>query len=134
MKKIIFSILAAVIIILVVVTIKISDTNAGKITVRRFNNEFESFKEKQVYGADVLTIINKAVENNTEHDIQRDEEGMYKEDDTYSIKVDIILLSTDKDGKINEVKYPMESLQKARTWRFYIKLFYNKIRTYGYRI
>lgn len=115
MKKIIFSILTTVIIILVVVAIKISDTNAGKITVRKFNNEFESFKEKQIYGADVLTIINKAIENNTEHDIQKDEEGMYKEDDTYSVKVDIILLSTDKDGNINEVKHPMESLQKART-------------------
>lgn len=115
MKKIIFSILTTVIIILVVVAIKISDTNAGKITVRKFNNEFESFKEKQIYGADVLTIINKAIENNTGHDIQKDEEGMYKEDDTYSVKVDIILLSTDKDGNINEVKHPMESLQKART-------------------
>lgn len=115
MKKIIFSILTTVIIILVVVAIKISDTNAGKITVRKFNNEFESFKEKQIYGADVLTIINKAIENNTEHDIQKDEKGMYKEDDTYSVKVDIILLSTDKDGNINEVKHPMESLQKART-------------------
>ena len=38
--------------------------------------------------------------------------GNYIEDDNLSLKVEIILLSTDKDGNVNELKYPMESLQK----------------------
>ena len=37
----------------------------------------------------------------------------YIEDEEFSIKVDLILLSKDDEGNIKEVKYPMETLEKA---------------------
>ena len=65
-----------------------------------------------MYGADVLTIINKAIDNNEENKVQKDNEGNYIENEN-SIKVELTLLSTNEDGEEVEVVYPMETLEKA---------------------
>lgn len=65
-----------------------------------------------MYGADVLTIINKAIDNNKSNKVQKDNDGNYIEDEN-SIKVELTLLSTNEDGEEVEVIYPMETLEKA---------------------
>ena len=65
-----------------------------------------------MYGADIVTIINKAIDNNEENNISKDENGNYIENER-SVKVELTLLSTDEDGKTIEVVYPMETLEKA---------------------
>jgi len=39
--------------------------------------------------------------------------GNFIDDNAYAIKVDLILLSKDKDGKVQELTYPMERLEKV---------------------
>lgn len=65
-----------------------------------------------MYGADVLTIINKAIDNNEANKVSKDENGNYIENEN-SIKVELTLLSSDENGELKEVVYPMETLQKA---------------------
>ena len=65
-----------------------------------------------MYGADELTIMNKAIDNNEENKVQKDNEGNYIENEN-SIKVELTLLSTNEDGEEVEVVYPMETLEKA---------------------
>lgn len=113
MKKIILSILFIVVVILIIVIVKISDKGILQTETKQFNARFEAYKDKTIYGADILSIINKAIDNNRAQNIQKDEEGNYIENDTNSIKVDITLLSTDKDNNIIEVTYPMERLQQV---------------------
>ena len=67
---------------------------------------------KEMYGADIVTIINKAIDNNEENNISKDENGNYIENEK-SVKVELTLLSTDEDSKTIEVVYPMETLEKA---------------------
>lgn len=67
---------------------------------------------KEMYGADIVTIINKAIDNNEENKVQKDNEGNYIENEN-SIKVELTLLSTNEDGEEVEVVYPMETLEKA---------------------
>ena len=51
-----------VIIILCVVGISI---NAKKLSVQKqANKEFEQYLQKDIYGTDVVTLINKAIDNN----------------------------------------------------------------------
>lgn len=113
MKKNILYVLLILLIIIVIVVINISNNRIKKNTISNFNVEFEKYKEKTLYGADILSIINKAIDNNKQNEIKRDEKGNYIEDDEFSIKVDLILLSKDDEGNINELKYPMETLEKA---------------------
>ena len=113
MKKNILYIILILLIIIIVVVINISNNRIKQNTVSNFNTEFEKYKDKTLYGADILSIINKAIDNNKQKEIKKDEKGNYIEDEEFSIKVDLILLSKDDEGNIEEVKYPMETLEKA---------------------
>ena len=66
-----------------------------------------------LYGADVMTIINNAIDNNEKNNIEKSNSGFYKENDANSIKVELTLLVRDKEGKTEEKVYQMESLQNA---------------------
>lgn len=99
MKKIFFSIIGITLAIIILVVVKISDNNTKINKTLKFNVGFEEYKDKTLYGADILSIINKASENN---DISEEK-----------VEVEIILLSLDKEGNINEVRKPMEALKKA---------------------
>lgn len=113
MKKIFISIIIMLIIIIVVIAVKIGDNVIKVGNISKFNEEIESiYKDKTVYGADVLTIINKAIDNNKIYKIEKDENGNYINDNVYTLNIDLILLSTSEDGKINEVIYPMEALER----------------------
>ena len=64
MKKNILYILLILLIIIIVVVINISNNRIKQNTVSNFNTEFEKYKDKTLYGADILSIINKAIDNN----------------------------------------------------------------------
>ena len=113
MKKNIIYIMLALIIIIVVVIINISNVKIKQNAVVKFNSEFEKYKEKTLYGADILTIINKAIDNNKEYKVARDENGNYIPNDENSLKIELILLTKDEKGEEKEVTYPMETLEKA---------------------
>lgn len=66
-----------------------------------------------MYGADVLTIINNAINNNELNNVEKDDKGLYIENDKTSIKVTIILLRTNDKDEITEVAYDMERLEKT---------------------
>ena len=66
-----------------------------------------------LYGADIATIINKAVDNNEKYNVEKNLNGFYVENDENSIKVELTLLTTDKEGNKVEARYQMESLVNA---------------------
>ena len=113
MKKIFGTVILILILIIVVIGIKITDNTKKQESISKFNEVFEEYKNKTIYGADVYTIINKAIDNNTAYNIKKDEKGFYIDDNKYCLKVELILLSTDDKGQVNEVMYQMEVLQKA---------------------
>lgn len=113
MKKGLFFLLFIIAIILVIITIKLSDNKIKKNDIAKYNAEFEKYQDKTLYGADVMTIINKAIDNNKNYEVEKDSEGYYIENDTNSLKIELILLSTDEKGQVIEVKHQMETLEKA---------------------
>ena len=58
--------------------VKISNNNANNGKISNFNEQFNGYKEKILYGADVLSIINKAIDNNQTNNIQKNDEGYYR--------------------------------------------------------
>lgn len=51
-----------------------------------FNSEYESYQKKEMYGTDVITVINKAIDNNLKY---VDDEGIYDIDVTVKMKSNI---------------------------------------------
>ncbi len=113
MKKIVIFLIIAVSIIIISVLINISNNRNKLNEIAKFNEQFEAFNDKTIYGADILTIINKAIDNNDTHNIEKSSNGEYIDDGKYTVKIDIILLTRDVENNIIEVKHPMEDLQKA---------------------
>ena len=109
--------------IVIVIVVGISYTYINYKTnyyeAKRENNQFESYYNQEFYGAEVVTIINKAIDNNLTNQVQRDEKGRFIENDTNSIKIDIKMLDNDKT-------YDMETLYAGGMDKFV--QYYNEIK------
>lgn len=103
MKKILVIIICLVIIILAVIFNKYINYKAEKNQITKYNIEFESYLEKQIYGTELTTVINKAVDNNEKNNVKKDEQGLYIQNNTNSIQIEIKI--TD-----NDTTYQMETL------------------------
>ena len=72
---------------------KAQEIERQKEQVTRFNREYESYNKKKMYGTDVVTVINKAIDNNKKY--KNTFTGVMKKDDSfYYIDVEVKLLPT----------------------------------------
>ncbi len=92
---------------------------ANYYAVQRENAPFESYNNQEIYGTELTTIINKAVDNNKKNKIEKDKKGKYIENDSNSIKIDIQMVD-------NEKTYEMETLYNGGMDKFV--QFYGQIR------
>ncbi len=95
MKKI-----ALFFLIIIVIVVGISymylNSKANYYQSKKANMEFESYYNHEIMGTDLTTIINKAVDNNQDNDVQKDEKGKYINNDNNSINIDIKMLDVDE--------------------------------------
>lgn len=71
-----------------------------------------------MYGADALTMINKAIDNNKKYSVKKDDKGFYIEDDEHSLVIILILLSNNEQNEIEEKTIRMEMLENAGLDKF----------------
>ncbi len=102
MKKTIFIILSIVLVIIICIYMNYKELLSKQTDAQKFNQTFEFYNKEAIYGTDVTTVINKAIDNNQKFNIPKDEKGLYIADDKNSIKIYVYML-------INETTYPMES-------------------------
>ena len=50
---------------------------ANYYTAKKENRQFESYANQEIYGAELATIINKAVDNNQNNEVAKDDKGKY---------------------------------------------------------
>ena len=118
MKKILIF-LAIVIIIIAVVFVNYSSYKNQHNAILKDNLIYEEYKDKEVYGLDIATLINKTVDKNTKNRIEKDEQGMYIPNDTNSIQIEIYMQD-------NETTYKMETIYNMGTEEFV--LYYGNIK------
>lgn len=106
MKKTVFVILLIFLVMISCIYMNYKDMLINQNQAKKFNLEYEFFKQESILGTDITTLINKAIDNNEKYTIEKDENGMYVADDKYSIKIYVYMI-------INETTYSMENLQKA---------------------
>ena len=102
MKKLALIFLIGVIVIVGIAYMYLN-YKANYYEAKRENNQFESYLNQEFYGADVVTLINKAYDNNLTNQVEKDKEGKFVENDNNSIKIDIKMTDTD-------TVYDMETL------------------------
>lgn len=111
MKKIILILLAIVIIIVSVIGIKYHSYMTERSILIKENAEFEQFKDKEIYGIDLATLINKTIDKNERSKIAKDENGNFISNDQNSIQIEIYIVD-------NEKTYKMEAFYNAGTEQF----------------
>ncbi len=113
MKKSIIYILIALIIIIVPIMVVVSNYKQAQNEINKFNLLYEKYKNGKYYGSEIGSIINNAINNNEKNKINKDENGIYIDDDMYYIEI-LIQLKNDDEIKT----YSMENLEKLGIDRF----------------
>ena len=102
MKKFIIFLVVILIIIATVSYIYLNYKVSYDIA-KKENYQFESYYNQEIFGPDVATVINKAVDKNSTNNISKDNKGNFIENDANSIKIDIKFLDDDKTHKMEEI-------------------------------
>ncbi|MBR3249653.1 MAG: hypothetical protein IKF83_03020 [Clostridia bacterium] len=88
-------------------------------TILSQNAEYERYLNKEIYGADLATIINKVIDNNETYAIDKDNKGKYIDDNKNSIKLDVKIID-------NNTIYDVETIYNGGVENFI--RFYNTIK------
>ena len=72
-----------------------------KTEIKKNNEYYENYLGKEILGTELATIMGKAIEQNLNNNVQKDENGLFIENNENSIKIDLKMITIDKT-------YPME--------------------------
>lgn len=111
MKKAFLLITAIILIIIFCILGYILQKRSEINEINYYNKQYQIYLNKEVYGTEVATIINKAIEQNEENEISKDENGYYIENDTNSIKINLKMITIDQT-------YPMELIYSNNMQEF----------------
>lgn len=110
--------------------------------INKHNITYENCYQREVYGSDVATIINKAIDSNEKNNIQKTQDGKYIENDTNSIKISIKMIDNDSvytmeaiyDNNIsefikyyNQIKFKCTDIQYHKNTNMVKSLFFEQI-------
>lgn len=108
-----------VLILLIIIIICIAGINLNSKTsksVLQNNKEYEQYLNEEIYGTEVITLINKAVSSNESNKVTKDKKGFYIENNENSIKIDVVMIT---DIEENETTvYKMEAISKVGITEF----------------
>ena len=110
MKKTILYILVLVSITVIVLYVNISNSIAKQRKAENFNKQYEIYLNKNLSGAEIATIINKAIENNEKNEISKDDKGFYLDNGETTVKVELNMISYNEKKEIIYNTYQMEAV------------------------
>lgn len=87
-------------------SIKISERNRNE-----YNSYLESHLNKEISGTDLASFINKSIDQNEKNNVLKDENGIYYDNDTNSISIEIKF-------KDNDSVIKSELISKNDTYKF----------------
>lgn len=110
MKKI--AIFFTIIVILICgITYLYLNYKANYNEAKKANLEFDRYLNEEVYGVDLATIINRAIDNNQKNEVEKNNKGIYLNNDTNSISMEIKMID-------NNSIYHMETIYNGGIQNF----------------
>ena len=110
MKKI-FIFFVIILIIIAIFSFNYISYNMNNEKILKDNYYFEQYQDKELNGLDIATLINKAIDQNTKNKIEKDEKGLFIENEENSLQIEIYMLD-------NETIYKMETIYNGGTDQF----------------
>ena len=111
MKKTVIVLLSVLIIVTVIAYLYINNLKNLESIADKSNSEYEKYYEQEIPGTTLISIINKAMDNNEKNAVEKQEDGTYKDNEKNSIHITIKFLESEKI--IN-----MESIAEKQTENF----------------
>lgn len=108
MKKIVIIFGIIIVSLILIISVSLIENSKNLSNIKAYNKQYEEYYQKTVYGTDVMTLINRATDQNLRNEIEKDEKGYFIENDINSIKLEIKLLSEEK-----LLTYQMETLMNV---------------------
>ena len=93
MKKI-FIVIILILLILIASIVGINIKSKSQRVIKIENEEYEKYLNADIYGTDVITLINKATNSNEANKISKDEKQNYINNDINSIEIECTFLDT----------------------------------------
>ena len=62
---------------------------------KKANLKFENYLNQKIYGTDLATVINRAMDNNKKNEVQINNKGIYLNNDENSISIEIKMIDDD---------------------------------------
>jgi len=84
-----------------VYTLKINKESNTR-ALKKYNVEYENYLNKEIFGAELATLINKTVSLNEKNNIAKDKHNHFIENEESSIKIEIKINFTDKTYSMEE--------------------------------
>ncbi len=94
MKKIAIFFIIIILIICAIFAMYISYKANYNIS-KKSNLSFEKYLNQEVYGSELATVINRAIDRNEKNEVEKNNKGIYQNNDTNSINIEIKMLDDD---------------------------------------
>ena len=111
MKESLIIILILIFIVICIISLNIVNLNRQKKELKIQNLQYEKYLNKRIYGTEIATLISKAVDQNEKNNVQKDEKGLYINNEENSIKIDLKMITIKKT-------YPMEEIYNNQIINF----------------
>lgn len=111
MKKIVLAVAIPIVVIIFSICGLLITKNTTIKNIKKFNNQYEYYLDKTIYGTELATLINKTVNLNENNKIEKNEKGYFIENNENSLKIEIKM---NTNGKT----YPMEILYNNDMTKF----------------
>ena len=118
MKKNLFVLLGIFIIIITILLYFYINYRNIELQASKLNKEYEIYTKDEILGSSLITVINKAINQNEKNEVEKDEKNRYISNDKNSIIIEVKFLESDKT-------FSMEAIAKLGTDQF-IKNYSNR--------
>lgn len=116
MKKNIIIIALILLVVIIICIVGINVNSKTNIAIKQENKEYENYLNNEIYGTDVVTLINKAINNNESNNVTKDEKGFYINNNQNSIQIDLVMITNEE--KQETTAYKMEAISKVGITEF----------------
>lgn len=94
MKKVAIFFIIIILIICAIFAMYISYKANYNIS-KKSNLSFEKYLNEEVYGSELATVINRAIDRNEKNEVEKNNKGIYQNNNTNSINIEIKMLDDD---------------------------------------
>ena len=116
MKKQFIFLIVILLVTIVIISVNILQKQKEEMTIQSFNAEYEQYLNKAIYGTDIATLINKAIDNNKKNNVEQDEKGFYMDNGKDSILINLVMITNEETQETTT--YQMETIEKVGILEF----------------